>query len=168
MPLILVQAWPAYCLVAALLILAAAHDLAARTIPNGASLALAGAGLVLRLAGGDLAEGMLAAGGVFAAAALCWQAGWLGGGDVKLLAALALALPPAGTLPMLAWTSLWGGGIALLYLLLLRVVPPPAPIRPAGLLRRLLRAERWRIRRRGPIPYGCAIALGGLTVLAAG
>jgi len=54
---------------------------------------------------------------------------------------------------------------------------PPAPAAAPGpargtahrtrsqLLRRVLRVECWRIRRRGSLPYGCAIAAAALIML---
>ncbi len=90
----------------------------------------------------------------------------MGGGDVKLLAAAALLLPPRLVPGYVLAVALAGGVLGLLYLglgaLLRRRAPRATPRRPATLLRRALRAEAWRIRRRGPLPYGCAIAAGAL------
>ena len=41
---------------------------------------------------------------------------WLGAGDVKLLAALALWAGPAGTLGLVTWTALGGGVLAVIVL----------------------------------------------------
>ena len=45
----------------------------------------------------------------------------------------------------------------------------PAPTPPRGpkakLIPRILRAERWRIRRHGPLPYASAIAAGAVFTL---
>lgn len=150
--------------VAVLLLHAALHDLAARTVPNRTSAALGCAGAGLRLIGGDLAAGLLLALLVLAGAAALWLRGWLGGGDVKLLAALALAVPPAQVAPMLAAVALAGGAVACAHLLLRRVVRLPRT-RRAGLVARAWRAEAWRILRRGPLPYAVAIAGGGLFTL---
>lgn len=61
-----------------------------------------------------------------------------------------------------------GGALALGYLALRRLLRGPAgKARGGGLLRRLLRRERRRILRGGPLPYGVAIAAGGLFVRAA-
>lgn len=70
---------------------AAVWDVAERRIPNFISLpALALALAVFVLAGEDNALGLLAVPVVFAS----WTAGWVGGGDAKLLMALALAFGP--------------------------------------------------------------------------
>lgn len=148
-----------------LLLAASVHDVMARTIPGALCAAIAGLGLLARYAGGDLSHGVLAACLVFAGAWVCWRRGWLGGGDVKLLAAAALAVPP-GTVPaMLAATAIAGAGLALLYLAARRVVPAAAGARPRALWARAARAERWRIARGGPLPYAVAIAFGMAVVL---
>ncbi|GAC1340330.1 MAG: prepilin peptidase [Acetobacteraceae bacterium] len=149
----------------ALMLAAALHDMAARTIPNGISVALALLGVASGIAEGHLISSMLLGSGVFGLAVLCWRAGWLGGGDVKLFGAAALALPPGSVPTFIAASAIGGGVLALLYLTLGRVVAAPSPVRPAGLLARALRAEQWRIRRRGPLPYVCAIASGFLFVV---
>ncbi len=162
---------------AAILAAAALHDVAARTIPNRNCLAIAALGLALRWADGHLAAALLLGLTVFAGAAFCWRRGWLGGGDVKLLAAAAVLVPPGGVLGMLCDTALAGGLVALVYLAARRwpasatLQPPTANISGGGsrpLLPRVLRAERWRLRRGGPLPYGSAIALGTLFVLFTG
>lgn len=143
-----------------LLAAASAHDVAARTIPGLTCVAIALLGLLARDVAGQLAPAVAAAGAVFAGAFLCWRRGWLGGGDVKLLGAAALAVPPASVPALLAATAIAGAGLALLYLAARRVVAAPAGPRPRGLLARAVRAERWRIARGGPLPYAVAIALG--------
>jgi prepilin peptidase CpaA len=89
--------------------------------------------------------------------------GWLGGGDVKLAAALALGLPPLATLDFLNNTVLAGGVLGLCYLVGPRLLRPHAP-RHVG---RILRIEARRLRRGGPVPYGVAIACGGILTLIA-
>ncbi|MBO9624084.1 MAG: prepilin peptidase [Sphingomonas sp.] len=82
---------------------------------------------------------------VFALFVGAYALGQMGGGDVKMIGALALWLPMQPLVWMLIWMSLLGGALTLLML-----------------------AER-RIRRRetGPIevPYGVAIALAALLIL---
>ncbi len=149
----------------ALLLAASMHDLAARTVPNGIALALALLGLAARSLDGHLIGAVLAALATFIIGALCWRRGWLGGGDVKLLAAAALAVPPADLLTFFLVMSWAGAALAIAYLIARRLVPDPIAGRPRGLPARALRAEWWRIRRGGPLPYACAIAVGGLFVL---
>lgn len=149
---------------AALLLAAALHDIAARTVPNWMAASLLPFGLALRLIDATLPGGLLAAFLVLLATYACWRRGWMGGGDVKLLAAAALLVPPASALGFLAAVAISGSILALVYLAARRLVAPPGPRRPAGLLARTLRAERWRIRRRGPLPYACAIAAGFIFV----
>lgn len=149
------------------LLAAALHDLAARTIPNALCLAVAVAGLLLRTLVGDLPAGLLAAAAVFLLALLAWRCGAMGGGDVKLLAACALLPPPAAVPGLVLAVALAGGLLALVYLALGRLLPRPGAARRAGLPGRALRAEAWRIRRGGPLPYAVAIALGTFFTLLA-
>ncbi len=152
----------------ALLALAALRDVAARTVPNSIPALLAADGVLLRIAAHSAVAGIVASGIVFAAAAACWRRGWLGGGDVKLLAASVLLLPPYHVPGYVAAVSLAGGVLALAYLLLASVVTAPSGPRPELLLRRLCRAERWRIARRAGIPYASAIAAGAVYALLIG
>lgn len=142
------------------LCLASLHDIAARTIPNALSLAIAALGLAAHLLAGDAPPALLAALGVFLLGILAWRCGVMGGGDVKLLAACTLLAGPATAPDLLLAVALAGGVLALVYLGLRPLLAPPAARRPASLLARALRAEAWRIRRGGPLPYAVAIGLG--------
>jgi prepilin peptidase CpaA len=153
-----------------LLGIAAWRDVATRTIPDQVSLAIAVFGLALRCA-----EGWQAAAWSLAAAAVlfllllpCHARGLLGGGDVKLLAALAIGLPPLGSFQLVVATALFGGVLATLYLIMQRLLGEPLRTRPSATasgLRRIAAVEAWRIRRRNSMPYGVAIAIGGALVL---
>lgn len=143
----------------------ALHDVAVRTVPNAwiailALCALAVATIQHRLPGAAIAASML-----LLAALVPWLRGWLGGGDAKLLAASGLLLAPGAVLPMLLITALAGGFLCLPYMPGKRLFTPPAPVRPARLLARFARCERWRLRRRGPLPYAVAIATGAILAL---
>lgn len=149
-----------------LLLAAAFHDIAFRTVPNMLAAALAVCGSLLRAESGCLASSAVAAFVVFAAAALCWWRGWMGGGDVKLLAAAAFMVPPMQVPLMLAFVAMAGGVLALPYLLARHRLARPASRRSAMLLVRILRVERWRLGRGGPLPYAVAIFLGvGATIM---
>ena len=157
----------------AMLLVAALHDILARTVPNQLAIAIAAAGLVsqvgLEFAGtGHLGWSLLAALIVFVLAALLWRRGLMGGGDVKLLAAAALLMPPLLVPSMLAAVSLAGGLLAFVYLSARHRLPRSAPGRPVRFLARALRVERWRLRRGGPLPYAVAIAGGVCFVLTHG
>jgi prepilin peptidase CpaA len=140
---------------------AAWNDVALRRIPNEAVIAVAGIGAGLRGAEGaaPLLLSLLGAAAVFALLLLPYARGWLGGGDVKLLTAIAIAVPPLETTQLLGATALAGGVLALLYLALRRA-PAPAPGPRRSIAGRVLAIERARIRRGGPLPYGVAIAVG--------
>ena len=137
----------------------------ARTVPSRLCLAIAALGLAARVMTGDLAAGLVAAGLVVLGAGLCWRRGWLGGGDVKLLAACALVVPPHAVPGLLAGTAIAGAGLALVFAATRRWLRPSYGSRPMGLLARAARAERWRLARGGPLPYAVAIALGAATAL---
>ena len=153
---------------ALLLLVAALHDLAVRTVPNVIPALLLAAGLVLRAQDATLLAGLAAMLCVFVATTICWLRGWMGGGDVKLYAACSLLLAPAQVLPFVLASALFGGVLALVYLSLRAVTPKRANgMRPRSLAARMLRCERRRIRRGGPLPYAAAIALGAIFTLAA-
>jgi prepilin peptidase CpaA len=161
---------PAVPAVAALaLSLAALHDVAVRTIPTIPLIAVLALGVASRLADHDMAAAALSSASVFVLGALCWRFGWLGGGDVKLLAACALLAPPGSVPKLLLLTAIAGGILACLYLvlgLLARgLYAPRSDVRPRSFLLRVVRTELWRIKRLGSLPYGCAISAATLITL---
>jgi prepilin peptidase CpaA len=149
----------------ALLLFAALHDFAVRTVPNYFSVLLILSGAALRLLGGGvhaLEWGAFAAGTVFALTFIFWRLGWMGGGDVKLLAAAALFVPPILVPMMIASTALAGGVLAVFFVIGRRLARRPQGARPLAFIPRILRCEQWRLHRGGPLPYAAAIAAGGL------
>lgn len=86
---------------------------------------------------------------VFVLLAVTFYIGMMGGGDVKLAAALALWFPPAGTILFLVVMSLAGGLLTLFVLV------------------RHRRRQGTPAKGEKPqVPYGVAIAAGGLWILA--
>lgn len=152
---------------ALLLLYAALHDIAVRTVPNWVSAILLLSGTGLRLLDHNLLPALGAALILFVLLFVIWTAGLMGGGDVKLWAAAALLIPPSwqAELMFVADVMLLGGLLAIFYLLLSLVVRRPTASRSGSYPSRFLRAELWRIRRRAPLPYACAIAGGALAVL---
>lgn len=150
-----------------LLCIAAARDVATRLIPDGISIAIAVAGLVTRGVAGwsDALISLAVAAGLFFLLLLLAMRGALGGGDVKLMAAMATGLAPADTWSFIVATVMAGGILAVAYLLARHVVPEPNLAPGGALLRRVLAVESRRIRRRGPLPYAVAIAAGGVFLL---
>lgn len=149
----------------AVLLGAVLNDLAFRTVPNWISLALLALGIGIRTLDGGLALGLLACVLILLGAGFCWQRGWLGGGDVKLLAACGILVPPGLSGVMLLNVALAGGALALVYLALGRLLTVPGGACPPGRLRSIVWAERHRIHLRSPMPYASAIAVGALLVL---
>ncbi len=167
----LIQALP---LTASLLVLAgsAASDLRARIIPDAFAIliALCGLAMALRHGAGTLWIALLAAACVFLALGALAHYNIIGGGDVKLIAAVCLLVPPDRIPLLLVEIALAGGVLSCIYLalgFLLRFKPalyralPGAP-RP-GAFRKWLRREGARIARGYPMPYALAV-LGGVTV----
>ena len=148
-----------------LLLAAALHDAAARTIPNRIPICLAVIGLVLRGLHGEAIAGLGIAALLLAVLGLLWLRGFIGGGDAKLISAAALLVPPSGVAALLLSIAIAGGGLALVYLALPYVVRRPLPGPRHGLFARALKAEAWRLRRRGPLPYAVAIAGGAVPML---
>ncbi|HET7709066.1 MAG TPA: prepilin peptidase [Sphingomicrobium sp.] len=135
---------------AALLVVAAVIDMRSFTISNRLNLAVAAAAPLFWWSiqlpvWPHVATQAAVALGVFGLLAAAFYAGMMGGGDVKLAAALSLWFSPASTLKFLVIMSIAGGILTLL----------------------LLAAHRARGKEGKPkIPYGVAIAVGGLVILA--
>jgi prepilin peptidase CpaA len=151
----------------ALLMASAWCDLATRTIPDTITVLLLVLGGFARLLDGAAAFGVSAAtaGTLFLLLLLAYARGLLGGGDVKIAGAIAVGLSPLDSYRFVVATALAGGLLAVAYILLSQVLRGPHPVRGASLLGRVAAIEAWRIRRRGPLPYGVAIAAGGAFVL---
>jgi prepilin peptidase CpaA len=141
-------------------------DLATRTIPDMCSIALAVLGVVGRLLDGPLAAAASVGIALLVGLAFVFlhARGVIGGGDVKLIVALAVGTPPGNMLDLLFVIAMSGGVLGILYLALSYVIPKPA-VRPwAALPVRVAFVEANRIARRGPLPYAVAIAVGAISV----
>jgi prepilin peptidase CpaA len=86
---------------------------------------------------------------VLAVGTFMFGRGWMGGGDIKLLAASALWFNLSDGWKLLVAIAI-AGGIEALLIIILRRLPWPESVRGKVLL----------LRSKGPIPYGIAIALG--------
>ncbi|MDR6113499.1 prepilin peptidase CpaA [Sphingomonas sp. SORGH_AS789] len=97
----------------------------------------------------DIVVQLAVAGFVFLLFAQAFRVGMMGGGDVKMIAALALWLPLQPLFRMLLIMSIAGGAVTFAMIL----------------------DHRWRRRRQGgaarpiEVPYGVAIAVAGLMIL---
>jgi len=145
-------------LLAILLIVAAVIDVRTLTISNGLNATVALLAPVYWWSIGlpwwpDAAVHVAVAAGVFVILAMTFYMGMMGGGDVKLAAAIALWFQPITTLKFLVIMSLAGGLLTLIVLAIhkKRGKPPvegeAEPARPE-------------------VPYGVAIAAGALWILA--
>jgi prepilin peptidase CpaA len=144
-----------------LLMAAACWDVASFTIPNWVQVALIGVFAALAFAlpmtasvfGAHLLAGFVGLVAGFTLFAL----GYIGGGDAKLFACTSLALGLHDLTGYAVLASLFGGALTL-SLIAIRKVPMP----------RAFAAQTWIMRlhddRQG-IPYGVALALGGVVIL---
>ena len=144
----------------ALMAYVASSDLLTMTISNRISLALVAGFLVLALLSGmgfyDIAMHAAAGLTVLAIAFFCFAMGWVGGGDAKVAASVALWFGFADLMNYLMYASLFGGALTLL-LLQFRQWPLPYPLTGQAWLLRLHDKETG-------IPYGIALALGALMI----
>jgi prepilin peptidase CpaA len=134
---------------AAMLLVACWSDLRTRTIPNGLNLAIALLAIPFWWTVGlplwpDAAIQVAVALAVFAVFAGVFALGAMGGGDVKLVAAIALWLPWQAVIVLLFIMSVAGGLLTL-----------------AMLIRHKLARAGGKLE----IPYGVAIAFGGLWLI---
>ena len=134
---------------AAMLIVAATGDLRSRRIPNWLNLAIALTAIPFWWMSGygfwpEVATQIAISLGVFGLFLIPFLRGWMGGGDLKLLTALGLWLPLASLLKLLVIMSLAGGVLTLVM---------------------LARRRRASGQEKTEVPYGVAIAFGGLWLI---
>tara|TARA_R110002072_G_scaffold86541_5_gene195221 strand:- start:5 stop:526 length:522 start_codon:yes stop_codon:yes gene_type:complete len=155
-----------------LMVVAAIWDVFSRRIPNLLPVIIALLYFVSAGAIGDWASipwHLLCGLGVLVVGIFIFALGWLGGGDVKLLAALSLWAGPDQLLLLLLMTCLAGGALALAFVLPVLILRKPALSglidwffvkvlkQPAPMLQ--------TVRSMGlQLPYGVAIAIAGAVV----
>lgn len=143
------------------LVWASFFDLLTFTIPNWLCALLAAsffpAALVAHLPVAALSAQIACGLTILAATFGLFQFGWLGGGDAKLAAAIALWLGWKGLPLFVLQTGLWGGALAAL-LLLLRQLPLPLIILNQKYINQLRDPA-------GGAPYGVALSIGGILAL---
>jgi len=141
--------WILLGLLAAALLACCWWDLKTRTIPNWLNLAIALGAVAFWFAVGlpvwpEVALRLAVAFVTFWVFAAAFAMGAMGGGDVKLIAALALWLPWQAVLVLLFLMSIAGGVLTLGY---------------------LIRHKLAKREEKLEIPYGVAIAFGGLWLI---
>jgi prepilin peptidase CpaA len=141
--------WTLLAALAVLLVAAAVWDLRKREIPHTIVIAVAVLAIPFWWASGlalwpDVAWQIGVALTVLAVFAIMFVLGWMGGGDVKLLSALALWLPPLAVLMLLVIMSFAGGALTIGTVVWSRMRNPSAT---------------------PEIPYGVAIAFAGLWLI---
>jgi prepilin peptidase CpaA len=141
--------WFLIALLSAGLLAAAVGDWRTRTIPNWLNAAIALGAIPFWWASGlslwpDVAMQVGVAFGVLFVFFLAFQMGQMGGGDVKMLFALALWLPPMAVFQLIVIMAIAGGVLTVAML-----IP-----------HRLLKSQE-----NPEIPYGIAIAFAGLWLI---
>ena len=141
--------WVLLGVLAAMLLACCWWDLKTRTIPNALNLAIALLAVAFWLSLGlpvwpEMALRVAIAFVTFWVFAAAFAMGAMGGGDVKLIAALALWLPWQAVLALVFLMSVAGGVLTLGY---------------------LIRHKLAKRQEKLEIPYGVAIAFGGLWLI---
>jgi prepilin peptidase CpaA len=131
------------------LVAAAAMDWRSRIIPNWLNALIALGAIPFWIATRvplwpDVAIHVAVAALIFGIFALAFYLGMMGGGDVKMLAALALWLPPMAVIQLVVIMSLAGGALTLAMVVRHRMAKAEGQLE---------------------IPYGIAIAFAGLWLL---
>ena len=139
---------------AGLLAAAAICDLRRFIIPDAVTVGLLGLWpiWVVLNGAGPVGFTVLGAAAIFVLGFVFYSFGFMGGGDVKLMTVLALWAEPAGLPVFIFFTSLAGGLLSLYWILPLRRLMAPVIGWTAG------QSDNTHI------PYGVAIAVGGLAV----
>ena len=137
-------------ILAAMLIVAATGDLRTRTIPNWLNGIIAAGAIPFWLVSGlsvwpDMALQVGVAAFVFALFAIAFHFGAMGGGDVKMVAALSLWLPLGAVVKLLVIMSLAGGVLTVAMIVRDRIAKSGKQLE---------------------IPSGVAIAFGGFWLIA--
>jgi prepilin peptidase CpaA len=162
--------WVLVSLILACLSVAIVTDLANRIIPNRLVIVVLLCSMGVRMGAGPVAllASLLSATAVLAALGLLASNDLLGWGDVKLIAALTIAVPVTRVIPLLFAIVMAGGVLSCLYLAMRYALRDAAPtLNSAELesgrrlaIRRLADREGARIRANEPMPYALAV-LGG-------
>ncbi len=144
----------------AMMAFAAMSDLTAMTITNKVSLILLGGFGVLawhlNMPAADLGAHTITGLIVLITGLIGFSRNWVGGGDAKLAAMIALWLGPDPLPAYLIDAALLGGGLTLL-IVQFRHTPLPATLNGWAWLARLHRANEG-------VPYGIALAIAALMV----
>ncbi len=147
----------------------AVNDVMWFRIPNAVPIIILALFPAYLLAGGQgLAQlhwAVAIAAGTFLVGAFMFSRGWMGGGDVKLLTVLALWAGPEHFPVLIVTTSLAGGLLALIGMMPGRAATIAWIALNLRIALALPEAPRSTTGRR-TLPYGVAIALGGLVVCA--
>ncbi len=143
-----------------LALFAAMTDVARMTIPNWLTMSLiVGFAIMAPVSGMDLAMvgwHLCAGFGLLAVTFFLFSMGWIGGGDAKYAAAVALWFGWPATLDFLLISALFGGALTLAIVAFRKMPMPEA-----------MHSQQWLMRLHDPkngAPYGVALSCGALYV----
>ena len=144
----------------AMMAFAACSDLVSMTISNRISLTLVAGFFALAFMSGmspnDVLSHVGAALTVLAFTFVFFARGWIGGGDAKLAAAIALWFGFEHLMIYLLYASLFGGLLTIV-IMRFRIMPLPAALAEQEWIKRLHRLD-------GGVPYGIALAASALLI----
>jgi prepilin peptidase CpaA len=144
----------------ALMAFAASSDLFTMTISNRVTLALVGGFIAMACLSGMSPSEMLvhagAAAAVLTVTFVFFARGWIGGGDAKLAAAIALWFGFDHLVVYLLYASIFGGALTLA-MIRFRLMPLPKALAEQEWVKRLHRLD-------GGVPYGIALAAAALMI----
>ena len=150
--------WVALSIFPVMVIVAGLKDLTTMKIPNGINLAIFFSfypvALIVGLDWTTIGLSTLIGFGVLLVGMIMFALRWIGGGDAKLFAAAAVWMGPDGVLAFLILSALIGGAFCLVLLLARARFQVMVPFLPSW-AQRLMEPK-------GDLPYGVAIAAGGL------
>lgn len=157
------------------LLTAAVIDFKRRIIPNSLVILTVGCGVAIRLLADPISieVNVMIAAAVLLALGLLAHRGLIGGGDVKLIAAVTLVVPPGQIVTLFLGIAVIGGLISGMYLLAHSITRRRKLWEAAGGIerRRIHRKSGWlralgaKLVKRKTVPYGVAV-FGGTAYLA--
>jgi prepilin peptidase CpaA len=154
---------PGLCAAAVFVSFACLTDGLWRRVPNLLTVTFLAAGLAWGLVAGGAAGGTVALAGAavgFGLFLLPYVVGWVGGGDIKLMAGLGAFLGPGPVLAASLYGALAGGAVAAVWLAARRGSAVNVQVAASAVGAGDLNLTRLAVRGGTKLPYATAVALG--------